>query len=184
MASDNSLENPKYSNWIKANLALKCCKPALQTLVEDGIQTFLNDVLQTCTNKFCNKCTVYNITPCWTPQICYGPKRNCTFHDKKDPCREARPCPNGICDKLYQEIVHANQRSKTNWDNTNAREWCINHWTIAKCFMPTGYSKIESAENTDLTGILSVMINAKFMTSYLVDGNSVVFSQVPSSFIS
>jgi hypothetical protein len=71
-----------------------------------------------------------------------------------------RPCPKGICDKVRDKIRKHHKYFFPSWNNTSVERWCDNPWELAKCYMPPdGYIGVDSASETDLNGILSVMLN-------------------------
>ena len=177
MAFEESINDPLYKNWIKAGLAFKFGKQALQTYVENEIQQFRERILDKCAARFCDSCTIENIIPCWTLYVCRGPRSHCTYHDVTDLRKLSRPCPNGVCDQLYKEIV-AEHRLKPIWENTDTTQWCQNAWTIAQCFMPKEYQHCKSFEDTDFTGILSVVTNATCVRNNLVEPSSSTFTKV------
>ena len=177
MSIDVHLDSPGYKNWIKGCSILKYGKEAVQELVAEEIIKFRDAVLSSCPNDYCDQCTIANITPCRSRGVCRVPKGKCEYHLSSDPSKISRPCPNGVCDKLFQEIVTADDMSPK-WTNTDSTQWCNNPWTIAKCFMPDGYSHCSNATETDFTGILSVLINAKFMKNSFSNKGTHVFKQV------
>lgn len=168
---------PQFSNWVKAGLALKLGKAAIQPLVLHGVTEFRDAVLDISPLKYCNQCTYTNVTPCRTKGFCYGPRNNCTTHDASDPSKISTPCPNGVCGKLC-EAIRNSHFIKPIWANSDARKWCDNPFEIAKCYMSVGYADTLTLDDTDFTGVLDVVINAKFMKNVLFDPESLVFKQV------
>ena len=177
MSIEDSINDPFYKNWIKAGLAFKYGKQALQTYVENEIHQFKETVLYHSPTKFCDSCTTANIIPCWTQFVCHGPRSHCRYHVVSDSRKLSRPCPNGVCDKLHNAIVSEHTMMPI-WENTDTTQWCNNNWTIAQCFMPKGYSQCKTVEETDFTGILSVVSNATFMSNNLLEPTSNIFLKV------
>ncbi|XP_052766385.1 uncharacterized protein LOC128207479 isoform X2 [Mya arenaria] len=56
------------------------------------------------------------------------------------------------------------------WKNTNANDWCSNPREVAKCFLPPdGYLNVQTADDTDINGIINLIINCKFFDNYFTD---------------
>ena len=177
---EDQLSKHQFSNWVKAGLALNAGKAAIQPLVLSAITAFRDNVLEDSPTKYCDKCTYTNVIHCRTKGFCYGPPSNCTTHDSSDPDKLSRPCPNDVCGLLLDAISQSH-KLKPIWKNSDAKQWCQDPWTIAKCFMPDGYANASKAD-TDLTGVLSVVINAKFMKNALFHPDSWIFAQVLHNF--
>ncbi|XP_052807853.1 uncharacterized protein LOC128236780 [Mya arenaria] len=116
----------------------------------------------------CNSCRTAEIVQCDPGnRVCIS--GTCKFH--MDPNTElfirTRPCPNNICDTLRNAIQQTHRFKNPSWKNTDAREWCVNAWDIAKCFMPPdGYADVDNENKTDLNGIISVFINCEEFQKY------------------
>lgn len=159
MSHEEQLNNPRYRNWVKAGLAFKYGKDAIKPFVTGQIIIFRDDVLRYCPNKYCNQCSITNL-------------------QKAKPT----PCPSGLCNNLFDEIKKANICKQTMWQNTDSTKWSENSWTIAQCFMPKGYEGSTTFDKTDFTGILSVVINAKFMKPALKKSATDIFERVRKAY--
>lgn len=145
------LSNPLYPNWVKCGLALQYTKQGIQNHVQQTIDQFHQSIL--------------NLLP--PGQTC----SSCSTQ-RRQSCRKS------VCDKIRNKIKSEHIYSSPTWDNTNAKLWCSNSWEIAKCFMPPGgYDMTSSAADTDLPGLLSVVINYKFFKATVAK----IFSDVNAS---
>ena len=76
--------------------------------------------------------------------------------------KQPRQCPANVCDKVFVEIAKQHRYSDPSWKNTLANDWASSPWQIAKAyFPPDGYTGNRSAQDTDLNGIISFMMNCK-----------------------
>jgi hypothetical protein len=67
---------------------------------------------------------------------------------------------NGVCDKIRDRIITDHRHSNPSWKNTRAELWNTSYWEYAKCFMPLeGYSEQNTFSETDLNGIISILLN-------------------------
>jgi hypothetical protein len=84
-------------------------------------------------------------------------------------------------------IEEAHRYNNPSWKNTDARQWSDTPWQIAKCFMSSeGYGSSLSAAETDLNGIISVIINCKRFDSKVradLSNNKNIFYKVNSHFL-
>ena len=168
MTLKDLLNNPKHTNWFKAAQGLRVVKQELLPFVDNEIL----DLQQSILNKIgapagCTQCTIENVIPCNTRGVCRVNRGRCNYHDPTDPQKTARPCPNNVCNQIYNEILAQHRYPTPCWSNTDASQWSVNHWQIAKCFMSPGYQDKRSAQDTDLTGLLSVCINCLHVSSKL-----------------
>ncbi|XP_045212363.2 uncharacterized protein LOC123563570 [Mercenaria mercenaria] len=162
---NSKLADPMFINWIKARIASNTVKECIEVIVDKEINIFLRDVLNAIATKqqienddLCYECTLENVLPCRTNNFCEVRQGRCFSHNSKE--KNFQPCPKNICNRIQEKIRQSHRFNKPSWRNTDAQEWCKNPWEIAKCFMPPdGYFDKTSVGETDLNGILSVMLN-------------------------
>ncbi|XP_045188973.2 uncharacterized protein LOC123546611 [Mercenaria mercenaria] len=167
------LADKGFCNWIKANLAISVTKAGLQDVVCNKLQRIHQDVLndirtedQIPSNISCSDCLTQNIIRCSRKYPCNQLAKVCPFHQQI----QFRGCPNGLCDKVRDKIIHAHEYNKPSWKNTRAEAWCNSYWEYAKCFMPPdGYSDKTSFFETDLNGIISIVTNESAFASQIDD---------------
>ena len=167
MAHGKPSSDPLFQNWIKAALLLKFGKDAISEFLETVLDKFrLITVGGNCAHV-CHSCTIFNVIPCQTKKFCNGGKK-CKKHDTNDVKKTYRPCPNNVCDKLYLEIKKQFASFEgPSWSQSDATLWCSNVWEIAKCFMSGEYQDKHNIEEYDFGGIISLIINCKFIQSQL-----------------
>ena len=165
MPAIRELSDPSYKNWIKAGLALKYAKDILTDFLRKSIDKFKNETLQENFEKQCTSCTLCNVIPCPTNSFCCLNKGSCTKHNTSNVCKMYNPCPSGVCDKVYTAIKlkYALGGKDPNWKQSNPQQWCSNVWEIAKCFMPVGYEGKHDTQDYDFSGVISLIINSKFI---------------------
>ena len=172
----NKLADKLFHNWLKTGLALHITKEGIESEVTDVVNTFhtncLNEVrtpVQIARNELCTQCSIQNVLPCQTRGICFIKSRICSLHGSYFI---HQPCPKGICDKLRDKVRQYHKFFFPSWKNTSTESWCENSWELAKCYMPPdGYVGADSAAETDLNGILSVMLNHKDFTGKVEEEN-------------
>ncbi|XP_052813862.1 uncharacterized protein CXorf38 homolog [Mya arenaria] len=164
-----SFKRNENRNWLKASMGLIITKRGLAPFVERTLETFKN--CQVSPGQNCYSCLTAEIVPC-DPRNKVCNKRNCKFHQGVI----YRRCPNKVCNRFQKVIIIEHRfadRYNTvgpSWRNTNARDWCSNAWEVAKAFMPPdGYDKITTSEDTDLNGVVSVLINCLLFEQYISD---------------
>lgn len=152
-----------HENWVKAALAVQITREALLNVVENRILKFQSSTLQNIRSASsrvpatCNSCETCQLLPCPTSGVCRNVRGKCKYHTTPP-----RPCSVGICDKLKAEIEANHCVGRPSWKDTDAKAWCTNHWQIAKCYMPSGgYCDVQTAEETDFNGIISVILNCR-----------------------
>ena len=81
--------------------------------------------------------------------------RNCLLCDAwvRDILQEIRKDGQG-------RPVHDPDRVNS-WRNCDSRDWPKKHWEVAKVFMSQGYNDKHNASQTDISGLLCVVINAE-----------------------
>ncbi|KAH3780890.1 hypothetical protein DPMN_158715 [Dreissena polymorpha] len=174
-------DDQEKTNWLKAWLALDITKIGLQDFIKREIKNFQSSILQSVasnvglsTYSICRSCLTANLLKCPSKGICNKSQINpvCKLHDT--PTKQRRPCPNRICDAVCKEIIQAHRYNGPSWNNTSAEQWAINHWEVAKCYMPPdGYIRVCCIEDTDFNGVVSVVLNCKYFD------NSFSFSLAP-----
>lgn len=132
-----------FQNWLRVAIAVRIAKNGIQKYVFSIIEKFHRDALKQILSSeyvkdeaLCSFCTTESLT---------GSK--------------TKRCPNNICEKLKTKIVCSHTYGNPSWKNTRVERWYCSPWEIAKCYMPYGYLPADSEKETDLNGILNVMIN-------------------------
>ncbi|XP_060575394.1 uncharacterized protein LOC132732885 [Ruditapes philippinarum] len=148
-----------FQNWIKASLVLSFVKEGITKCVDARICMWHGETLYPeGKGQPCSECTTENVLLCKTKSICVINKGQCRFHNSEE--KKFKPC--SCCTKVKDVIVKSHVNRMPSWSNTRANRWYNSPWEIAKCFMPPkAYSHADSAEVTDLNGILSVIISHK-----------------------
>ncbi|XP_060596595.1 uncharacterized protein LOC132750602 [Ruditapes philippinarum] len=162
MESKPSKKN--FHNWLKSNLALMYTRNGLKRFVSDEINSFQRDTyisilkqLDLELDTMCSDCSTNAIV---SDKECEKCKRKSCQHTY---------CPKkGLCNSFLFEIRKAHKHKAPSWNNTDARQWCSDPWQLAKCYMPEhGYSTKRTIEETDLNGVLSVILNNKIFARKL-----------------
>ncbi|XP_052768224.1 uncharacterized protein LOC128208716 [Mya arenaria] len=164
MSYEDIIKYDKIKNWLKGSFALRITKEGLRDLVDgDSMsiqQNIYFSVLQArnlSPGTTCCHCLTETLFPCFTKGLCSHP-RNCKIHGT--PVKSHRPCPLLICDDVRDKIYRLHRFKGPSWKNSHADQWCVNHWEIAKCFMPPdGYKNVCSFAETDYNGVISILIN-------------------------
>ena len=165
MASQSQLNDPLYKNWIKAGLGLKYGKEILHTFLFTSLTKFRTVKLSGNSIQNCNQCTLLNVLPCPTNGICSRDnKGRCKQHNNFDTTKTFTPCPSNVCDKLQEAISQEHIPGKgPRWTGSDPQCWCSNVWEIAKCFMPAGNETKHDYSEFDFSGIITMLMNAKFI---------------------
>ena len=90
------------------------------------------------------------------------PKFYCQLHSTGDIKQCKKECPNAACNHLMIEIKNLHRRKQPIWNNTdiNPMKWATYPWEVAKWFLSvTGQRHIQSIQELDCAGLLSIMIN-------------------------
>lgn len=159
------LADKGFQNWLKANLALNITKEGVEDCVINEVNAFHRDALdgiispdQIAKNDFCTECSCENILPCPTRSICVVKAGVCSFHHSAH--KAFRPCPKHVCDRLRDKIRKCHKFNFPSWKNTWTERWCSNPWEMAKCYLPPdGYLAVNTITETDLNGVLSLLLN-------------------------
>lgn len=171
----SKLADKNFHNWLKTGLALHLTKQGLENLIGQEMQTFHADCLQhiltplQIQNKdYCSQCRTENVVRCPSKGVCIIKGGNCSFHNSSENSPKA--CPKRICEQFRGMIVKCHKNNFPSWRNTYTERWCNSPWEIAKCYMPpNGYIRANSAADTDLNGILSVMLNFKPVAQQVIE---------------
>ncbi|XP_052766182.1 uncharacterized protein LOC128207351 [Mya arenaria] len=182
MASYKTLfQEKKNQNWLKASVAVDITRTGIIPFVTTIVTILYKDI---CANVeringlppgvTCNACTTPNVLKCGTKGVC-GRLRflPCKFHQTA----MFRKCPANICNEFMLGIEGHHRFNGPSWKNTNASDWCSNPWEVAKCFLPPdGYLNVKTADDTDINGIINLIINCKFFDSYFTDDLSLLYN--------
>ncbi|XP_052768188.1 uncharacterized protein LOC128208679 [Mya arenaria] len=175
MASYKTLfQEKKNQNWLKASVAVDIARKGLIPFVTTVV-TYLHQAIRANVEQTnglppgttCNSCTTPNVLPCRTRGVCGGFRSlPCKFHQHA----HFRYCPAKICNDFMQGIEGHHRFNGPSWKNTNANDWCSNPWEVAKCFLPPdGYLNVQTADDTDINGVISLIINCRFFDNYFTD---------------
>ncbi|XP_053390989.1 uncharacterized protein LOC128553827, partial [Mercenaria mercenaria] len=165
------LKKDLYKNWVRGAKGLEYLQEGLQDFVGDKVQHCRNQSLQKITNGLptgsahqCNQCTSQNLLPEHAKKKTACNRSTCIERNPNN-CFGSKPhgrrkCPNGICSKLYDEIILDHSSIDPLWKNTDPSTWCSDPlgWSFGKCFQTTT-SPGTSASTTDAAGLLSILIN-------------------------
>ncbi|WAR20371.1 hypothetical protein MAR_002209 [Mya arenaria] len=175
----NLFQEKKNQNWLKASVAVDITRTGIIPFVTTIVTLLHKDI---CANVeringlppgvTCNACTTPNVLKCRTKGVC-GRLRflPCKFHQTA----KFRKCPANICNEFMLGIEGNHRFNGPSWKNTNASDWYSNPWEVAKCFLPPdGYLNFKTADDTDINGIINLIINCKFFDSYFTDDLSLL----------
>ncbi|XP_045188231.2 uncharacterized protein LOC123546108 [Mercenaria mercenaria] len=161
-ASSSSDRDELYKNWIKRGLGLKYVKNGVTKYVVDTVNKQHADFLKTGPCVKCTSCKLETLQPAHTCTFTKGSPKLCPLGMKKCLCLKKNqiPCPNNFCGAIHDEIVKSNRYRDPNWSNTDICKWSSEPWEVAKCFINiSGYADKTTAEETDCSGILSIICN-------------------------
>ncbi|KAH3811686.1 uncharacterized protein LOC127833603 [Dreissena polymorpha] len=149
-ASTHMFTDKETNNWFKACLALNLTKEGLANFLKTELQK-----LQTAVGISCGNCSTQKLVLCPTNPYCSKRKRNyCPYHKSQIP----QSCL--TCDKVKQNIESHHRYNNPSWRNTDATKWASDYWEIGKCFLPPdGYSSVLSVQESDLNGVISILLN-------------------------
>ncbi|XP_053381339.1 uncharacterized protein LOC128549108 [Mercenaria mercenaria] len=169
MAHKAELANVKYRNWVKAGLGIKYVKEGLEPFCDHLATQQHIDILNkvkmshSLSAVACGHCDVRTLQP----NHVRTRTKQCPLDQIKCNCQRPgwkKLCPNNVCGAIYDEIIqlHASTPPAPYWKNTDARQWCTEPWSVAKCFINApGYDKKTKAYEFDCPGLLHVLINNK-----------------------
>ena len=142
------LNDPEYTNWIKATRALHVTMEALRTFCRDQMKDMHRLLLLTLGRTQCRG-------PCPGGNIVYDRNyNNYTIN-----------CPDNVCSQWLTDIAayRATRRTRLNTDNCDISQWPVEPWQVAKAFMNTGQDRANVNPNgTDASGILNLLLNCSF----------------------
>lgn len=161
---ENLVSSPEILNWLRCHIALYFVRKAILDPVIETIKIFHENVLRSVRDTeglpqsaICSQCSTHETLPCPTRYYCKGGKHECKRH-----VTPPKRCPNNICNVIQNLLQNEDRYRTVSWQNTDAKKWCTSSWELAKCYMPpTGYTDSSTPEETDLNGLLSIMINCK-----------------------
>ena len=153
-----TIADPDFVNWVKAGLVLQFTKEGIEDLVSSVTTQFIQTITASLpVGTTCTACSTENVLPCPTSRLC---GKICKYHKTIKP----KHCPS--CEKFRNEVFRTHRFKDKNgfggpsWANTDATQWSTNPWELAKCYMARdGYRHVTSVKETDLSGLLSVIIN-------------------------
>lgn len=109
--------------------------------------------------KICNRlcctdctCSVKTISPNHKQKDCKVPKCNCSKRNK-------RGCMNSCCGIIYDVIFKDHKHKEPNFFKIQPQQWQKSYWEVAKCFLSPNTKPSSSAEDTDVSGLISICIN-------------------------
>lgn len=157
----------QYISWLSAGLGLKYLKLGLEDFVTQEVGTCHKGLIQSVamlmglsssSNIVCSGQTLIKNVNKFRPSIFY-----CKNHATSDIkiCISSQ-CPNATCHILITEITKLHRQKKPIWNNTNMNpnQWLCDPWEFAKCYLSVpGSQHKQSIQETDCSGILSIMIN-------------------------
>ncbi|XP_053381340.1 uncharacterized protein LOC123561547 [Mercenaria mercenaria] len=191
MTHQDQLANVKYRNWVRGGLGIKYVKEGLEPFC-DHLATqqhiYILNKVQQAHNLLavsCGQCDVRTLQP----NHVRTKNNQCPLGQTH--CNCLRPggktlCPSNVCGAIYDEIIqlHASTPPAPYWKNTDARQWCTEPWSVAKCFINApGYEQKTKASEFDCLGLLHVLINNKGFQQHIkcqISGTD-VFSRVRKS---
>ncbi|XP_063049431.1 uncharacterized protein CXorf38-like, partial [Engraulis encrasicolus] len=126
-----------YKNWLKAGYCLMKLKDGLQEFINTEMKTFHENIKSdNATLRRGHACT-----------------RNC--RSKGNQLQSL--CP--LCSEWKREILrhHNSATAVVNWGNCRPSLWSLEHWEIAKAFMPRGQVDVRRADQCDAAALLNLL---------------------------
>ncbi|XP_053388830.1 uncharacterized protein LOC128551903, partial [Mercenaria mercenaria] len=183
MAHQLDFKNKKYEQWVKAGLGVEYLGEGLYPFCDEVVTRQHNDILDTIkqtknlSTVTCGQCNLNKLKP---DHVQTGNKQ-CPLSQANCNCLHPsgkQPCPNDVCGAIYDHIVtnYGSTPPAPYWRNTEAKWWCTDPWSVAKCFInsPVHYDII------DCTGFLRLIINNQGFHNHIqctINGTD-VFSKV------
>ncbi|KAF7653661.1 hypothetical protein LDENG_00079970 [Lucifuga dentata] len=129
------LNDRSYKHWLKAGRCLLILKEGLHPYINSQMRTFHADLL--------NQNTLLR-------RPCEGSCRP-TGNKLLWPCK--------VCSEWQRVILihHRHPNATVNWDNCSPPFWRIDHWELAKAFMPRGQLKVSGAAQCDASALLNLI---------------------------
>lgn len=146
-------------NWAKCSVAIQVARLGILEFCQSKIKNFhsyLISKLPPGSAIACTTCNVRDVLPYSTSghrcRVCKCPSKQ---------------CPVGICDVLRNEIEKQHRYGVISWKNTNIENWFDTPWEVAKCyFPPDGYKLKTTGEETDINGLISLILMNKVFESF------------------
>ncbi|XP_052237717.1 uncharacterized protein LOC127849032 [Dreissena polymorpha] len=152
------IRDHKMVNLIKCILAGFVTRDALIPIVTNVMEAVKVSLTRQTGNLTCGVCSTPNVIDCPAKDICDRNKRKCSFHAKQ----KFQKCGKGVCQTVRDAISQLHRHENPSWCNTDATQWLTESWEVAKCFLPPqGYDDKDSADKTDINGILNLIINCR-----------------------
>lgn len=174
------------TNWYKCWMAVYITRIGIVDVIRETVFNFHADILKTVPeDDYCTTCALPNVFKCGdkskSPSLCRM-KGQCDLHCFPKPsvfsshisvlsyCKPAiigagawnvyRPC--NFHGAIRDAVLNQHRHPTPSWRNTQCERWLHNPWQIAKCFMSKdGYKEKDSAEATDMNGLMQVMLTCK-----------------------
>ncbi|KAH3749721.1 hypothetical protein DPMN_184231 [Dreissena polymorpha] len=163
---NEKIRDHKMVNFIKCILAGFVTKDALIPFVTDVMEAVKESLTRQTGNVTCGVCSTPNVIDCPAKGICDRNKRKCSFHAKQ----KFQKCGKGVCQTVRDAISQLHRYENPSWCNTDATQWLTEWWEVAKCFLPPqGYDDKDSADKTDINGILNLIINCREFDNEICD---------------
>ncbi|WAR22404.1 hypothetical protein MAR_016378 [Mya arenaria] len=175
------VNDPLHRNWLKAVRALLVLKYGVEDFVDTHTKKY-HEQLKSDARKLifsgnlekCSQCLVKQILP-WHVHT----KSSCPYRD----CRHLKclcvqnmrgkllcSSPGSPCSVIFDLIVAGHSSRNPIFNCTDCSQWASDYWSICLCYLSTQrYSKSTCASDLDAAGLLSVMINCKFLHNYIDD---------------
>ncbi|XP_053390924.1 uncharacterized protein LOC128553773 [Mercenaria mercenaria] len=161
MTNTDKIKNKPYRNWVRGALGLFYLHKGLYRFTDRVVKAEHARIIQHLTP--CTGCAIENILP-----VHAASGKGCIQKNKgKCNCRKRtnRNCP--TCSQIYDDIVHQHRFKEPHWV-TDCSTWYSDHWQFAKCFLTTTIKgSNNTAADTDVSGLLSIIINGEFFQSEL-----------------
>ncbi|XP_076018194.1 uncharacterized protein CXorf38 isoform X2 [Genypterus blacodes] len=156
------LNDNGYTNWLKAGRCLLLLKEGLHPYIDHQMRAFHGDLINQ--NPLLRKLC----------QVSCRPKGN----------KLSYPCE--AC-SLWQRVIlkhHRQSDATVNWDNCFPPSWRVNHWEVAKAYMPRGQVKVKGADQCDASALLNLInhcdnffvVNQKFVREVIRCRNELMHS--------
>ena len=178
------IENHHY--WLRSVHGLKFLKEGIQDYVQENVeQSFRKLRHETCSSLGIDESDFKSESQTFiTPYKAPPKKYSCPFHSQ---CPCPSNCANKIAEQVAKEIpkLHTQTPAKVQWVNTDPCNWTTLPWEVAKCFLSSaGYKDKDNADDTDCSGLLSIIINLKGIGNGLnitIDGKTDKVSKVENN---
>ncbi|XP_052234897.1 uncharacterized protein LOC127847199 isoform X2 [Dreissena polymorpha] len=152
------IRDHKMVNLIKCILAGFVTRDALIPFVTNVMEDVKIYLRRQTKNVTCGICSTSNAIDCPAKGTCNIYQRKCSFHSKQ----KFKQCVNGVCQTVRNAIAQLHRHTNPSWCNTDATQWLTESWEVAKCFLPPkGYDDKDSADKTDINGIINLIINCR-----------------------